>query len=315
MGTKITGASLGSERRQLIYITSPSYSGSTLLTLMLAMHARIATIGELKATSMGDMNLYQCSCGEKLLECDFWHKVASEMAARSQPFSLTNFGTHFRGEPHGSLCDLLLRANVRGSGVELGRKLGFSMLSHCAEKKAALIRQNEALIEVVSSFADVDYFLDGSKDPVRLKFFQESEIWDIKVIYIVRDGRGVANSYMRHDDFDMTRAANEWRKNCQEIRRVMSETPKKNTYFMHYEDFCSDTTGSMAKLYEFLALDSGQVDSAFNPAKHHIIGNNMRLKFTSEIRQDEKWRTALTDSDLTVFDKLAGDLNRSLGYS
>ncbi len=315
MGTQLPGTSPESGRRQLIYITSPSYSGSTLLTLMLAMHSRIATIGELKATAMGDMSLYQCSCGDKLIECTFWHQVASEMEARCRPFSLTNFGTHFRAEPHGSLCDLLLRANIRHSFVELGRSLGFTLLSRCAEKKADLMSQNEALIDVVSGFGDVDYFLDGSKDPVRLKFFKESGLWDIKVIYIVRDGRGVTNSYMKHENLDMARAAKEWGKSCREIRRAISGIPKSDMYFMHYEDFCRDVGDSMAKLYSFLSLDRNQVDETFDPSKHHIIGNNMRLKFTSKIRQDEKWRTALSNKDLNIFNRCAGDLNRNLGYS
>ena len=49
--------------------------------------------------------------------------------------------------------------------------------------------------------------------------------------------------------------------------------------------------------------------------EHHVIGNGMRLDTTSEIRLDERWRTALTPADLAVFEAEAGALNRQLGYA
>ena len=47
-----------SERPRLLYILAPSYSGSTLLTYLLSQHDAIATVGELKATSRGDLDTY-----------------------------------------------------------------------------------------------------------------------------------------------------------------------------------------------------------------------------------------------------------------
>jgi hypothetical protein len=40
----------------------------------------------------------------------------------------------------------------------------------------------------------------------------------------------------------------------------------------------------------------------------------MRLDDTSEIRLDDRWRDNLTKTDLQEFDRIAGKLNRSLGY-
>ena len=40
----------------------------------------------------------------------------------------------------------------------------------------------------------------------------------------------------------------------------------------------------------------------------------MRLKSTSEIRLDEKWRKTLSPEDLAVFDRVAGPMNRKYGY-
>jgi hypothetical protein len=40
----------------------------------------------------------------------------------------------------------------------------------------------------------------------------------------------------------------------------------------------------------------------------------MRFDSTSVVRLDERWRTALNDEQLRMFDSIAGDLNRRYGY-
>ncbi|MGH8543075.1 MAG: hypothetical protein ACREX3_05465 [Gammaproteobacteria bacterium] len=42
----------------LAYIASPSYSGSTLMTFLLGGHPAVATVGELKAAGIGDVDRY-----------------------------------------------------------------------------------------------------------------------------------------------------------------------------------------------------------------------------------------------------------------
>ena len=66
----------------VLYILGPSYSGSTLLTLLLAQHPQIATIGELKAATVGRIPDYRCSCGQLLRECALWRDVQARMQRR-----------------------------------------------------------------------------------------------------------------------------------------------------------------------------------------------------------------------------------------
>jgi len=102
--------------RRLVYILASSYSGSTLLTLLLANHPEISTIGELKASALGDVGKYVCSCGRPILECRFWKQVGAKMAAMGAEFRLEDFGTHFRAS--GPVCDRILRASLRGKVFE-----------------------------------------------------------------------------------------------------------------------------------------------------------------------------------------------------
>src|SRR5687768_14901048 len=99
---------------RLLYITSSSFSGSTLLTFLLAAHPRIATVGELKATSRGDVDKYRCSCGAFIRSCPYWRSLGEELGRRGVPFDVEDFGTHFRFKEAGTLADRILAAEVRG---------------------------------------------------------------------------------------------------------------------------------------------------------------------------------------------------------
>jgi hypothetical protein len=68
-------------------------------------------------------------------------------------------------------------------------------------------------------------------------------------------------------------------------------------------------------VHGFLGLPEDDAFNHFRSATHHVVGNGMRLDDSSEIRLDDRWRTHLTSADLRGFDRVAGKLNRSLGYN
>ncbi|MEW5757411.1 MAG: sulfotransferase [Pseudomonadota bacterium] len=296
----------------LIYIMSPSYSGSTLLTMMMAAHPAIATIGELKATAMGDVDRYQCSCGSLIRECGFWRKIGAEMMARKLPFTLENYGTHFRADSY--FCDRLLHAAVRGRWFEAGRELLFRWSSPCRAKRDSILRQNLALIEVIARIQGGQAFLDGSKDPVRLKHLMQVPWRRVRVISLVRDGRGVTCSYMRHEQHTMEGALKEWLHTVREMEALGRLLKPTEHLVVRYEDLCRDHVQVLEQIYRFIGLEPSEAAPDFSRVEHHILGNNMRTKKIEQVRLDERWKTELISSDLAKFESQAGAINRRFGY-
>ncbi len=297
---------------KLLYIMAPSYTGSTLLTYLLAMHPDIATIGELKASAMGSVDTYTCSCGTLIRECGFWRQVSEEMAQRGLPFSFENFGTHFRSKEY--LCDRLLRAGIKGPLLEMLRHAGFTILPRCGKKRDRIVLQNQIIMEIVKAIQGGRVFLDGSKDPNRVAYFSSSGLWNIRVIYLIRDGRGTTNSYMRHYNVTMEIAAREWvhtHRQCDRIKEKMGD----DCLTMHYEDLCRNPDDVLQRIFQFVGIDTDSISTDFRSVEHHILGNAMRMTSTSAIRIDEKWKKILTSDDLAVFKAIAGHLHTSYGYS
>jgi len=63
----------------IIYIVSSAHSGSTLLDLILGSHSAIQSGGEFykfpMKSKIEDGISQPCSCGEKIIDCDFWQRV------------------------------------------------------------------------------------------------------------------------------------------------------------------------------------------------------------------------------------------------
>jgi hypothetical protein len=297
---------------QLLYIMSPSYSGSTLLTSLIAENPTISTVGELKASALGDVSEYSCSCGTKITECEFWLNLTEYMQSLNKTFSLDDFGTHFRSA--NKLTDILLRAVVRGGVIEGVRKFLLKNLTFARDRLEGVLQQNKDIIDYITAQEQTKVFLDGSKDPNRLLHLMRSGYWDIKIIYLTRDGRGVCNSYMKHVGVPMDVAAHEWLVKCEEMNNVLRYFDDSNVLKIKYEGLCEDAKGTLRSIYSFINVEFDRWNPEVINSNKHLLGNNMRLVSINEIKLDEKWRDLLSENDLSIFYKNCSKMQKQLGY-
>jgi len=304
----------------LLYLTSSSYSGSTLVTFLLAAHPHIATVGELKATSMGDVEQYKCSCGVLIRACPFWHRVTETLARHGAHFDVARFGTHFALS--GSLADRAVRARVRGAAFEWARRLALRSLPGAWREFQGILERNRVLIQTVCELEGRRVFLDDSKDPSRLKYMLDSGLWNTKVVYLVRDGRGVTHSGVWRQKWVDPNApttpeavAREWRQTQESIERVLETLPPESWVKIRYEDVCRDPVGALQPVLRLIGEENVRLPDEFRATEHHVLGNYMRLRAGEQVSLNEKWRTELSAHDLAIFERVAGDLNRRHGYA
>lgn len=298
-------------KRRLVYLMGPAHSGSTVLTFLLADHPRIATIGELKATSMGAIEDYRCSCGEYITQCAFWRDIRERATTLPGGFSLDDFGTHFAGQ--GGLADKIFYSSLRGRLYETLRDLAIASHPRYRDHFKRVMRRNHDLVEIITGIMERDVFLDGSKDPVRLRYLCRHTDWDIHVILLIRDGRGTTGSYMRREGMTMEQAAREWKRTCLEYEHVQRYVDASRMRLFHYETICREPQAQLEAIHRFIGIEPVPY-RGLNISDHHLLGNSMRLRNSARLRQDERWRSELSEEDLETFERIAGDLNRRFGY-
>jgi hypothetical protein len=304
------------DRVKLLYILAPSFSGSTLLTYLLAHHPRISTIGELKATKMGNPAEYRCSCGDVITECRFWNEVGRLSRERSLPFDVRDFDTvlHFEGDS--GFANRLIRADVRGPMFEAARSAAIALVPAARRRLANQLRRNYELTRVIAQAQGGEIFLDGSKDPTRLLHFIGAGLWDVRIVYLQRDGRGVISSIAKHRGIDFAQAAEQWERNIRALEHMRRRLPDRDVLDMKYEDLCSRPTECLTRLFNWLGIEDRPIEVGdFKQGSFHILGNSMRLNGVSAIKLDEAWRTKLSPQQIDYFLRKFGAMHSRLGYA
>ena len=321
---------------KLAYLLAASHSGSTLLAMLLGAQPEVCTVGELKATHMGNVDAYRCSCRKKIRDCDFWQEIGSAMGRRGiRDFDITRAGTSIF-ETQSPYLRRLLAPLYRGHAMEIVRDLGLSLSSEWRNLLASSNQRNLALIESLLEVTGTKVVVDSSKVALRLKYLLRVPALEIQVIRVIRDGRAVALTYTDEWNFadssdpelrgggtgqrrppvrqSMTDAAIEWKRSNESSYALVATLPRSQWTEVRYEDLCADPAAILKRLATFLDLDPALITLNFRAITQHVIGNGMRMDTTSEIRLDDRWKEVHSNEDLKAFDSVAGKLNRSYGY-
>lgn len=183
--------------------------------------------------------------------------------------------------------------------------------------------KRQIFIENGSSLDDLvgEKTLWGLKDPqlteyveVLRKFLPES-----KFIIIVRDGRGVTNSYMENKWGLGTNAycgAQRWMQEVNEQLNFMAQMPG-NFLFIRYEDLVTDLKATLGQVCEFLEcpLAPEMLEYDKQESYYNVQRENVHTFKKPDKRLSEKWKSKLSHFEISVVEKVAGDLLEKLGYA
>ena len=183
----------------------------------------------------------------------------------------------------------------------------------------------------------VQVVVDSSKIGIRLKYLLRRPDLDVRVIRMIRDGRGVALTYINPAEFadsrdarlrqggmggdrsterlSMDAAAREWRRSNEEGDAIVAGLDRSRWTEVRYEELCAQPLATVQRLCPVLGIDPDRATLEFRSRPHHVVGNGMRLDTSERVELDERWRTALSAADLHTFEAVAGARNRALGYA
>lgn len=301
------------EKTAFAFLMAHSFSGSTLLSLLLGGHPEIATVGEMFIASGVDIQSYLCSCGERIADCGFWNRVSREMAQRGLPFDVRTGGASLNFG-RARLAQRLVAAEPRGRLAETARRAALRLIPGSRRELERRLLLNEALVETIMGIQGGRVFLDASKVHNRALLLQRIPSFEIRVIHLVRDARAVARSVVRNVGRTIEEGARSWAAAIRLAEQAQRRFPPERWTTVRYEDLCGDTDATLERIFRFLDVSPGYRMRDFRSTGHHIIGNRMRLSQVSEIRPDESWRRDLPPPQVKMVERIAGPELRRYGY-
>ena len=326
---------MSNKKQSLIYLAAASHSGSTMTAMLLGAHPDLCSVGELKAIHLGDQNNYLCSCKTLVGECSFWQGVSDKMAKRGQVFCISNAQTDIRTGATPYMLRLL-NPLVRGPFLELVRDSLLFLSPTWRKQFPILQKRNADYVSAIAEQAGAKGVVDSSKIGIRLKYLLKNKELDIKVIWVVRDGRGVSLAYKKPSEYadatdpklrgggagktqekgrEIESGAHEWVWCNQETQAVLATMDRNKWLQVHYEDICNDTESTLDKIFEFIGVDPTKKRLDFKAVEHYVVENGMRLDDSDVIRLDDGWRRELTGEELKRFENVAGEYSKLLGYT
>jgi hypothetical protein len=312
----------------VIFIASASRSGSTLLDLMLGSHPQGISTGELRRIqgfALEDKQLcgvqdedypLTCSCGAPVIRCAFWKKVEEE------------FGGSLRETRFRTQAGRAWRAWV----MALYLALGGSILRRIAHVWPGLMREIRIggnclrLQEAISRVSGACFVVDSSKSIYHYMLLHLANPETLRLVVLVRDGRAVAHSMVRGHRAEQWKrgpkppflqAAKQWALTTRGILLLSSRTPTSNRMLIKYEDLCRDPAKILQEVTDRWGLPPWEGVFQETKKKRHIIGGSPSIRFEGSVRSielDESWKEALSSEELKAFQKIAGRMNRKLGY-
>jgi len=262
---------------KLIYLLGAGRSGTTALATILGNNKAIHTIGEMHQFYDHLRGKKNCSCGELLSNCDFWSQVIAELPTQIvlEPNKIQNISDQL--EYHSSLPKHLL---------------GIHNLN---DIKTYNFFQS-SILQPTLEISNSSYLLDSAKYLGRYLALKKNADLEITGIYLVRDVRGVVNSFQKKvQSSRKPLSAIFYYLSVNIVAEFIYLRNKRSILKIRYEDLIHYPINTLDKIEKKLEVDLSEVKQKIIDKNTfgigHIIGGN-RLKHNSSIvfTSDEKWK-------------------------
>jgi hypothetical protein len=299
----------------LVYIAGISFCGSTLLAIVLNSHPDVVSVGEMGPSErFGDAG-YMCSCGRRIVECEFFAGVRIRMAEMGVDFDPGDM----RLRHNYSVGQVVERLSYRTFSVPVLNTVRDAVrdaLPPIHRRIDECARRNESFMRACLDVSGKKIFLDATKHADRIPFLTRMNV-DLKVIHLVRDPRGFLHSARKYDETNAERAARDFVRGHDEIEFHLKKLPRERWTRVNYETLCSDPGPRFDELAAFMGAGPMRLPDDYRAQDYHVIGNRSRLRKDgrTQIRVDEKWRETLSRADLDTVAAIAGPRARRYGYS
>ena len=291
-----------------------------MLDIVLGSHPDIEGVGALSKLPRSGWTQdddRRCACGSPIHACPYWTEVFERW---SEIVGVGGLGRYIN-----------LQARYEQSTKGWPRLLVEQRRPSPAFLEYA--RMTAALYRSIGAVSGKPVILDSSKKPVRTYALIASGELDVRVLHLVRDGRGVVWSRMKPLPRDVEAGVpsarlptSPWRTTlhwCQsniESEWVTRRAGRSHGARIGYESLVDTPGALLQRISPIVGVDLSEVmerieDGGAMHAGHRVGGNRMRFAGEVRLRPDLEWTTKLPSSDSATFWRMAGWLARRYGYA
>ena len=305
---------------KVVRIIGSGHSGSTVLDIVLGNHPNIAGVGELhKLPRSGWVRNddRRCACGSPIHECPYWTAIYQHWVQRVGEDGLARY--------------IHLQDAYEGSRAMWPRVL--KEVRRPSSRFTTYSEMTAALFEAIRDVTGRSVIVDSSKKAIRTYALLANPRLDVRVIHLVRDGRGVVWSGMKSLSRDVeagvpkdrqptppSRTTFHWVLANLESEWVAKRIGGTKALRISYESFVERPGQVLSDLSLLVEEDLSPLADEIADGQpmlpgHNVGGNRLRLSGSVSLKPDFEWAAKLPPADSRTFWRLAGWLARRYGYT
>ena len=242
----------------ILYPLCPSYSGSTLLSLLLGNQDGIYGAGELFIFSkhperVDALQKGKCSCnGQGYQGCVFWTRVENYLVQHNQ-------------------------LNLQALDVE-------------SENEAIFLEHNRALFKAIQQISGASIIVDNSKIVSRFVHLRKAGFKVVPVL-LYRRPQAVVYSWTKrgHDWWDVAHYYPAF------YKEVAQKIDYEKVLKIDYEKLVQSPTQTIADILKRVNLYPASISVDWQDKEyHHLKGNPMRFEKTTQLKLSNQWKTQVS---------------------
>ena len=295
---------------RLVYVAGYGHSGSTVLNILLGQLPQVMGAGELfRLADAAWPRAEFCSCGKPLPECPVWSEVVRRWAAA------------VGGDPFATYGRLQRRCE-RWPLPAVGSAVWQDYAAHTL-----------AMFTAIRDVTGRPVVVDSSKVPGRARALSRLSGIDLRLVHLVRDGRGVAFSMRRQLARDpkagiqaakrersVLRTGLLWMATNLVVERTARCLGEARATRLAYEDLMRDPSAALERLGAILGTDPSPLVELLAQgeplgAGHVMAGNRLRMDGALLLKPDLEWQRRLPPAQRRRFERLCAPVLRRYGYS
>lgn len=269
---------------RLVFIVGSSYSGSTLLGMLLGQYKTYFNAGELKAFGRAEFRDESCSCGQTVSECSFWSALLPLTAETTKRPKFVDWISTILG--------LFIARKPASSNTGGDSKL------------------IEAIAEKTFSAEESATIVDVSKSLWRLNKLLDDPHLTVKTVWIRKSLPASIGSLKKRGRSYWVAAAQALLTDWASRRFLEKQTPNYSTVW--YEQLATTPEQTLANLSQQLTDSDQTFDSRKRPHNElHLSTGNDKTKEdlnagkTIDVRLDPSWLQRLSTTQRNIAIRIA----------
>ncbi|MBK5964259.1 hypothetical protein CCR95_09205 [Thiocystis minor] len=284
-----------------VALLSSSYSGSTLLSMLVCSHPNVIGFGDTYNYQFLHPDDTRCTCGARPSRtCPVRIEIENKMRTSGADFNwITSNPT--------PIFDVL---RTNRSAVILSRKAAWVPVFRALPDSARLrllsdyYHENKSFMAALAKTGDYSHYFDGCKTLLRLELLR-TIFPETKVVHLIKNPNAYLHSFLKRKKRRDHGIVNGWFRynaSAHDYREILGP---ENYLLVTFEELTKKPEQLLQEIYRFMGLPEreGSVEQWMDMAKIHVIGSETKNVFRQVDEKAPKWKTDLNAGQLAYIKK------------